>query len=202
MIDILLAFDNDDINAGIFLTECRDDILNFFNGKVFPLSIINSNELNHNHINKSTSHLKSFIFVTYCHGNETCLAEGGANVFLSETINISNFSNTFFYTVSCSSGHTLGHELIKNGCKNFFGYKEHFNFYSGFSSFLECANHGLFLFINGESTDNVYSQMIQNYDYHIKKVYKTDPVIASLLLHNKNALVKIGKNITINDLII
>lgn len=202
MIDILLAFDNDDITAGTFLTECRDDILNFFNGKIFPLSIINSNELNENHINISTIDLKSFIFVTYCHGNETCLAEGGANIFLSETINITNFSNTFFYTVSCSSGHTLGHELIKNGCQSFFGYKNQFNFYSGFSCFLECANYGLFLFINGMSTDSVYSQMLQHYDDQIKKVYKTNSFIASLLLDNRDALVKIGNNITINDLII
>jgi hypothetical protein len=202
MIDILLAFDNDDKSAGAFLTECRNDIITFFNGKAFPLSIINSGGLNENHINRSTINLQSFIFVTYCHGDEVCLAEGGVNIFLSETVNISNFSNTFFYTVSCSSGHTLGHELVKNGCQSFFGYKNEFNFYNGFPSFLECANYGLYLFIDGEYTDNIYFQMIQHYDKHIKKVYKVDSFVASLLLGNKDALVKIGNNICVNDLII
>lgn len=202
MIDILLAFDNLNPKGGAFMTSCRDDIASFFNGKPHRLKFINSPELSSKNIYDSTINLPPFIFVPYCHGNESCLANGIPEIFLSSTENITNFEGSFIYTFSCSSGHTLGNDLIANNCQCFFGYKKTIWSITGYNQFLDCANYGLYLFIDGHNTDFIFDEMIRLYNEKIDELMMINAMVASHLRVNRDALVKLGNNITIDDLIV
>ncbi len=201
MIDVILTFDNLNPNGGQFMNACLEDINNYFSNKQHRLTILTSHEINSDSINLSTKDLKSFIFVPYCHGNEFCLGNINSEIFLSTDVNITNFSNTFFYTFSCSSGKNLGPELVRNKCKCFFGYKNTIYSISGYNQFKYCANSGLFLFIEGVNTDDVFVQMKEAYQEKIYELSKIDFFSAAHLRSNKDSLIKIGDNITINDLI-
>ncbi len=201
MIDVFLVFDDLNPRGGSFVTDCLNDILIFFYNKPHRLNVLRSHDITANTIHNSTSNLSSFIFVPYCHGNEVCLANINSEVFISTTENNTIFSNSLFYTFSCSSGHTLGQNLIDNKCQCFFGYKKTIFSYLGYKQFLDCANHGLYLFVNGESTNNIYIQMKNYYNDRIDELYLIDPFAASYLRSNRDALVKIGNDISINDLI-
>lgn len=201
MINVLLAFDTANPRGGSFMSECLIDIQNYFSGKKHSLTLIESSDMTSQYIHDRTVNLPSFIFVPYCHGNHVCLANNIPEAFISTTINITNFSNSFFYTFSCKSGHTLGNELINNGCQCFFGYKNTIYSFAGFKCFSDCANYGLFLFVNGMSSDDVYNDMITFYNNQIDQLYIINPVVASHLRANRDALVKIGNNINIDELI-
>ncbi|NHN27081.1 hypothetical protein FIA58_015465 [Flavobacterium jejuense] len=201
MIDVILTFDNLNPNGGQFMNACLEDINNYFSNKQHRLTILTSHEINSETINLSTKDLKSFIFVPYCHGNESCLGNINSEIFISPDLNITNFSNTFFYTFSCSSGLKLGPELIKNNCICFFGYNNTIYSIIGHNQFQFCANFGLFLFIEGINTDAILIQMKKTYEEKVDELYKVDFFSASHLRSNKDSLIKIGKNITINDLI-
>lgn len=201
MIDVLLAFDTVNPRGGSFMSECLLDIQNYFSGKTHSLTLIESSDMTSQYIHDQTVNLSSFIFVPYCHGNHICLANNIPEAFISTTENITNFSNSFFYTFSCKSGHTLGNELINNGCQCFFGYKDTIYSFAGFKCFSDCANYGLFLFINGISSDDIYIDMITFYNDQIDQLYITNPFVASHLRANRDALVKIGNNISIEELI-
>lgn len=202
MIDVLLVCDNLNPRGGSFMTACRDDIVNFFSGKPHRLKVINSPDITSKNIYDNTINLTSQIFVPYCHGNQTCLANAIPEIFISTTENIGNFSNSFFYTFSCSSGHTLGEDLIKNGCKSFFGYKNTIWNIDGYNQFMECANYGLYLFIDGVNTDAIIKEMIRLYNEKIDELTKINSMVASHLRYNRDALVKLGDNITISDIIV
>ena len=201
MIDIILAFDNLNTRGGQFISECLDDINVFFSTKTYNVQTLTSHDINAKNIHDCTINLTSLIFVPYCHGNDSCLGNINSDVFVSTTVNIKNFSNSFFYTFSCSSGINLGQELIDNNCKCFFGYNKTIYNINGYSQFKECANLGLFLFVDGYDTDTILIEMKKKYTEKVFELSKIDFFSAAYLRSNKDSLIKIGKNITIDNLI-
>lgn len=200
MIDILLAFDEDDDDIGSFNQGCKEDYEAFFNGSTHNIDYINSNTLNSLNVQLRVEQLSSFIFVAYSHGDNHRLFSRNGD-YISTEVNIALFRNSFFYTVSCYTGNKLGNELINNGCKCYIGYKDLFNSWLGYKDFSECANYGFFKFLEGISTDEVYSSMIEKYNSHIDNLYKENFMQAALLRENRDGLRKLGENIVINDLI-
>lgn len=200
MINILLAFDEEDDEIGAFNRGCKEDYMDFLNDTDNNIIDIGSNTLNSLNIQLRTEQLSSFIFVAYSHGEDYRLFSRSGD-YISTEVNISYFSNSFFYTVSCHTGSQLGNELIKNGCKCYFGYKNLFNSWLGYKDFSECANYGFFRFLEGTLTDEIYNSMIEKYNIHIDRLYKDNFMQAALLMENRDGLVKLGENIVINDLI-
>lgn len=200
MIDVVLAFDNLNPRGGDFISACLNDINDYFKNKEHNLITLTSNEINSTSIYNHTSPLNNFIFIPYCHGNETCLANIKSEIFVSTTINITNFTNSFFYTFSCSSGAELGKKLIEKNCKCFFGYNKTIYSIPQYSHFMECANSGIFLFIEGKNTDDILLEMKNLYQDKVYELSKIDFFSAAYLRSNKDSLIKIGLNITINDL--
>lgn len=200
MINILLAFDEDDEEIGPFNRGCKEDYETYFTSSEHNITYINSNSLNSLNIQVKTELLSSFIFVAYSHGEINKLFSKSGD-YVSDTVNIKHFKNSFFYTVSCNTGIQLGNDLISNGCKCYFGYKKLFNSWLGYKEFSECANYGLFKFIEGSNTNEVYEQMIIKYNSHIDNMYTEHFFQASLLMENRNGLIKLGENIVVNNLL-
>lgn len=200
MIDILLAFDNDDATMGQFNQGCLEDYLEHFNDKQYGHNVtcIEGRNLNDLNVELRTNDLGSFIFVAYSHGESDCLSSKQGS-YIATNINNNNFGQSLFYTVSCYSANELGKCLIESGCYSFFGYKNKFQFWFGYKSFSACANYGLFLFLQGMLTDQIYEEMIDEYNKHIDEMVDIDDfMIAALLLENRDALVKLGSNISID----
>lgn len=200
MINILLAFDEEDEEIGSFNQGCKEDYETYFIGSEHEqITYIGSNSLNSLNIQVRTEQLSSFIFAAYSHGEINKLFSKSGD-YVSSTVNIELFKNSFFYTVSCNTGMQLGGDLIANGCKCYFGYKTVFNSWLGYKEFSECANYGFFKFIEGANTDEIFEQMIVKYNQHIDDMYVEHFFQASLLRENRDGLIKIGENITINSL--
>jgi len=191
MINTILAIDDQDEILGGFYSECLQDLENFENDKI-TLTSIRSNALNEANIVLRVPANGKFLFLAYSHGSENELLASGIIPYISDTINTTLFRQSFFYTCSCSTGKRLGQSLIDNECSSYIGYKEKFQVWDyNRKPFVECANHGYKLFIQGESVDVIITKMKEKYNEHISN-YNNDFFGAAILLANKNALVALG----------
>lgn len=137
MINLFLAFDDEDEDIGSFNQGCLEDCLDFFETTQLSSSLtyIKTRTLNSSNIELKLEGLSSCVFVAYSHGQHDKLtSKGDAYVSIE---NIMLFKNSFFYTVSCNSGLILGNQLVDNGCHSFFGYKSVFNSWAGYKDFSE-----------------------------------------------------------------
>lgn len=201
MADILLAFDEADNTMGSFNQACLETFEEYFESYSHKITYVRSDRLSDLTISLLTENGKPLIFAAYSHGSEAGQLNGSVNgVYVSTDVNIDRFRNSFFYTVSCFSGTVLGTRLIEDGCLSFIGYKSLFHYWDGYKSFPECANFGFFLFIEDHSTKTIYSKMVEKYNEQIDTMYQDNYLVASLLLKNRDALIHLGEDITINKL--
>ncbi len=201
MIDTIIAVDENDNVLGDFFYSCYLDLNDCFVANGINANLIKSNSLNDLSISLRIENKTRFIFIAYTHGGQSELTANGSYQYISNTINIDKFKNSFFYTCSCYTGKELGRHLIDNGCLGFVGYNNKFTVWDFYRSpFVECANYGLKLFVEGFRTDDLYTKMKDKYTEHIDN-YNNDMFGAAMLVANRNALVKIGQNICIQDLL-
>lgn len=196
---VILACDNGDGSLGGFFEECNYDMIAFLQHNDVNYLEINKKQLNEVSVSIQTSQHKDFLFVAYSHGSEDSLFAGD-KAYISSTINIKSFPNTFFYSCACSTAKTLGKILIENGCLSFIGYNEPFHVWDfNRAPFLECINSGLKFFLEGKSVQQVVLSMKEKYTYHIDN-YNNDIFGAALLVANRNALTSHGNdNLTIKS---
>ncbi len=191
MINTILAIDEQDEVLGDFYTECLQDLENIENENI-TTTYIKSNALNEATISLRVPANGKVAFLAYSHGSETELLASGVTPYISETINTKLFKESFFYTCSCSTGKKLGQSLIDNECSSYIGYKEKFEVWNyNRKPFVECANHGYRLFIQGENVESIIGKMKEKYDEHISN-YNNDFFGAAYLLANRNVLVALG----------
>jgi hypothetical protein len=201
MIDTIIAVDENDNILGDFFYSCYEDLNDCFIANSIVVNLLKSNRLNDLSISLTMENMLNFIFVAYSHGGKSELTANGTSQYISNTINIDKFKNSFFYTCSCYTGKELGVNLIDNGCLGFIGYNNKFTVWDFYRSpFVECANYGLKLFVEGLKIDDLYRKMKDKYTEHIDN-YNNDIFGAAMLVANRNALVKIGQNICIQDLL-
>lgn len=191
MINVILAIDEQDEVLGGFYTECLQDLENIENDKI-TLTSIRSNSLNEATIVLKTPANGKFVFLAYSHGSENELLASGITPYISDTINIKLFKESFFYACSCSTGKRLGQSLIDNQCSSYIGYKEEFQVWDyNRKPFVKCANYGYKLFLQGENVESIITKMKKEYDKHISD-YSNDFFGSAILLANKNALIALG----------
>jgi hypothetical protein len=193
MINTILAVDNEDSGLGSFFTECLQDIESF-ESEAKSLDIVNSNALNDLTISLKLTNITKFIFLAFSHGSDDSLVVKGSNPYISSTLNIKRFTDSFFYACACDTGKVLGQTLINNGCASFIGYNDKFTVW-GYNTrpFVECANYGYKLFLQGHDIGTIITMMKMKYDEHIDN-YNNDIFGAADLLSNKNALVAYGNH--------
>jgi len=202
MINLFLAFDEEDDTMGAFNRGCIEDFETYFH-KDHPIKphYIKSRILNSANIELKLNGAKStFVFGAYSHGHEDRLIAQRSSYI--DTNNVALFKGALFYTVSCSSAIALADQLVENGCLCYFGYKCLFNYWDGYKEFSECANYGLFKIFEGIATDEVYNQMLKNYNECIDRLVDEGEdsfMQAALLRENRDGLVRKGAEVSIND---
>lgn len=201
MANTLIAFDEQDSTLGAFFAECERELDTFFASQNVTISKINSNRLNSIIVTAATAAFPSFVFGAYSHGDHESLLKSARDPYVSIALNGGSFRNSFFYTFSCNTGRNLGSDLIGRNCHCFIGYKESVAVWSTYiRPFVECANYGLIRFFSGSNTETVISEMKEKYNEHIDAIYKTDYLIAAILKDNRDALIRHGNTISLQDL--
>lgn len=217
MINIVLVYDDldydeNEIGLGDFFRKCSESLKSLISEYQFNLSELDSTLINEKNIQDECSKVNSmsYFLITYSHGLEdSLLHEYKAKKYISVD-NLSSFKNSFFYTWSCSSGLKLGIELHKLGNVIFFGYTDEV---IGISTgnymdlFIECANEGIRLFLNGYTIEDSYYGMLELYKKSIFELSKSrfDSLAASMLGRNRRALIHYADGLeqfTIKDFII
>lgn len=203
MINLFLAFDEEDDTMGMFNRGCIEDFETYFH-QDHPIrpNYIRSRMLNSVNIELRLTDTKStFVFGAYSHGYKDRLVARKSPYIGAD--NVSLFKNSLFYTVSCSSAIALADQLIENGCLCYFGYRCLFNYWDGYKEFSECANYGLFRIFEGVAMGDVYCQMIEKYDECIDRLVDEGDdsfMQAALLRENRDGLVRKGEiDISIYD---
>lgn len=201
MIKTLLVFDEKDTNLGSFFELCREELDDFFIEKSIETDIIDKNSVFDILLTNKIKgfNAEKFVFAAFTHGDEENLLQSGTTPFISISGDLSQFKNSFFYTFACEAGKILGKELVKTGCKCFIGYNKETNIWNTYQRpFIDTATSGLKLFYEGENTKKVFSKMINLYNKEIDKLYKSDFVIASILMENRDALIMYGDDINLD----
>ncbi|RKO69243.1 hypothetical protein D7322_23730 [Sphingobacterium puteale] len=203
MINLFLAFDEEDGSMGTFNQGCLEDFETYFH-KDHPIkpSYIRSRTLNPVNIEINLDRLKtkSFIFSAYSHGLDDRLVIKDSP-YIDDT-NVNLFKNSLFYTVSCSSANILADRLIENGCHCYLGYKCLFNYWDGYREFSECANFGLFKIFDGVDSRGAFDRMLEKYNECIDRLVEENIdgfMQAALLRENRDGLVHKGNSISIKD---
>lgn len=201
MANTIIAYDDLDSSLGQFFTACKQELESFFSGQGIAADWISSNRLNDLAISATTAKFEYFVFGAYSHGDHNSLLKSARDPYITIVLNGDSFKNCFFYTFSCKTGLTLGLELIGKKCLCFIGYqKDVFIWNTYIKPFVECANYGLIQFFNGNNTEEVMSKMVEKYNENIDATYKINFLIAAILRDNRDALIRHGDVISIQDL--
>ena len=201
MINIIIAFDNQNTSLGRYFDDCQRDITNLLAEHSHLLkscSIVPSSQCNVAYIDFTVPLLNPnpFLFISYNHGAEDSLKCAGISFVTIE--NCHHFTNSFFYSTACLIGKKLAPELIRNGCKTFIGFKETtevFEHVSYRQTFIQCDNFALKMFITSEATVGESFEAMKNYytnqiDYFME--LGEDINFISALSANREALVCFG----------
>ena len=209
MINIVIAFDNQNETLGQYFDNCQKDIAALLEEQkhlVKSFSSIPTPQCNAAYIDKNISLLNSspFIFIAYTHGIDDGLRCSGYS-FVSMD-NCGHFSNSLFYSTACLIGKKLAPELISKGCKAFIGFKEESEVFQNAlyqQVFIDCDNYALKMFLTSDTTlGQAFDSMKNHYTNkidHLMELGESTFFIATLVA-NREALVCLGdKNLKKED---
>lgn len=200
MINVLLAYDNQDEKSGDFFALCRNKSLQILQEKVTVVELDSMrNSLEVFAMEASKMNQQDFFFLAFVHGCETELRNQG-EPFVSVCCNHYMLSNAVVYTFSCKTGVELADILLANGTKVFWGYTDsvwyHPDYDEDFADFADFALMGLKCVLNGEDWEIVLDKTKLEMNKKIDEwSERPDTAIAaSLLRRNRDAHVLKLKN--------
>lgn len=187
MIDLILAFDDNDSELGEYFYDGSQDILstvsNISSVTLHSIDGLNCTKENISSKALSLNH-KAFIFVGLCHGNKKELV---ANEVFVDFNNSFHFVNSLFYSVACSSAHSLGKKVIADSGKCYIGYKnDSLATYDSFNNiYIECENFALNEFLKTEKTiGQTFNEMKVFFEDKIIQLYHQDEILVAMELEN------------------
>jgi hypothetical protein len=194
MIEIILAYDKDDSTLGQYFEYCANDISQCFDNQQHNIVKISGRILNSAYIDIQLSGQYTtipFIFIAYSHGTKTSLKS--EEEYLGINSDLQPFTDSFFYTFSCSSGHTLGEHIIQNGARVFIGYNTEIHIITTYQQiFAECANEGMKHFLSGDAIQLAFKKMKDRHNQEIDNIYSKNLLVASTIRKNRDALIMRG----------
>jgi hypothetical protein len=201
MLNIVIAFDNQNVVLGQYFEDCQRDIVALLdeqNHMVKLCSLVPSAKCNVAYIDIAIPQLNSnpFIFIVYTHGLDEELKCNGAAFITMD--NCHHFANSLFYSTACLIGKKLAPELIKTGCKAFIGFKEETEVFKNSlyrQTFIECDNYALKMFITSNtSVGQSFDAMKNHYTTKIDRLveFGEDPLFIGSLTANREALICLG----------
>lgn len=204
MVNLVIAFDDNDFELGSFFEDSFLHINNSIDTAKFSLIQISGHDCNHLNIVEKISPLNpnSFVFVGYSHGNEDELV--ASDDYVGRDFGL--FINSFLYTTACCSASGLGPNLIQNGTRCFVGCTK--NSCASNDDFHDvyilCENHCIREFLNSEKTiQQTFDEMKLLFDDKIDEMFNLGEIqVAMELLDNKDCMVALGNTLlTINDFV-
>lgn len=205
MINFIIAYDdNEEENLSFFFKSCAINLIEKLNINFHTYAewTYSNKYLDYYYVDHFLSmHIEDpFVFIGYSHGDEDSLLVSNQPYLSTKSI-LGAFTNSLFYTFSCSSGKLLGFNLSQLGCKCFVGYKREVYFVVPYlSQFVECSNAGIYALLSGSNVDESLVNMREVYNLKIDEMYEENYVAASTLRDNRDALIHYGdKNLYISD---
>lgn len=201
MINIIIAYDNQDANLGIYHTECKNDIINLISEHIPFLNLtseISSPQCNVAYIDINIPTLKPqpFIFIAYTHGKKDGLVCNG-NSYVATT-NSHHFENSLFYSTACLIGKELGPDLIDKRCKAFIGFKEESEVFANEeyrNTFINCDNYAIKMLLTSNATVGEAFNSMKNHHTsiidHLLEIGE-NPLYIGALTANRDALICLG----------
>jgi len=203
MINIIVAYDDADIQLGTYFENCKKQLLSTLEKQndpvIYNIHEIPSNNCNNTYIDSLISKYipHPFIFIAYSHGNEQVLYCGRSN-YVERNINTHLFLNSLFYTNACSAGKELGNDLITQGCLVFIGYKkEKFIFPEEIKRKISilCDNAGIIEFLSNDITIfEAFKKMEDIYTQQIDSLNDADDMLfLGFLVDARESLIFLGR---------
>ncbi|MCP5061554.1 MAG: hypothetical protein GY936_03715 [Ignavibacteriae bacterium] len=195
MINTLLVFDENDNTLGSFFSLCKEELESYFFRTNIDIDIIDKRSIFDIvlDIKIASFNKENFVFAVFSHGDSENLLQDGTTPFISTSSDLSKYMDSFFFSFACETGKILGEKLVEYGCKCFIGYKEKTYVWTTYMNpFVKTATYGLIQFYKGKNMSDIFNDMKNIYDEEIDKLYKTDFVIASILMDNRDGLVMYG----------
>lgn len=197
MINIVVAYDDNDTDLGDYFHESYTNLLQCLQGvNVVPVAVLRGLDCNEDNINSAVTPLNGnrFLFVGLSHGDETGTYLLTENDNYVSPVNCINFCNSFFYTTGCNVGLNLRERLLHHGCHVFIGYSiesraaytDKFN-----SIFIDCELHALKNFLTSNRTiSELFSEMLDYTQTQVDLLSDAGEIIDAMhLLENKDGFV-------------
>lgn len=204
---LILAYDNLDKTLGDYFTDCANEIRDSVNESLSQSIIeIFGEQLNIININHQLSLINDsgFIFCAFSHGTIKSL-NAKKLPYIECGLNTSSLKGGLTYTNACLAGDTLGKEIISKGAKAFIGYKGEVNgiVHKDFRKIsIRCDNYALILFLNKYTLQESVEKAKDYFSSQIDLLYESSPLVAALLLANRDSLITHGElNFTLESLI-
>jgi len=191
---IILAYDEDDADAGSYYKGCADHLVSLITSNCH-FTFISKRNLNFVYVDQVLTDISehNFLFFAYSHGEKHQLSCGLGH-YLSCSSDLNPFNNTFFYSYACLAGNNFGETLIRSGCQGFFGYKNVVNHYSNHESlFIECTNYGIKMMLQGDNAVTAERKMKENYEEVADNLSGMLDFVAAELLDTRDALIRLGR---------
>ncbi|MBO3116964.1 hypothetical protein J4050_09405 [Winogradskyella sp. DF17] len=201
MADTLLITDENDVRAGFFFNICKEVIEEYFTSSHIQFSSLTSPQIHHTGIAAFANPKERFIIGAFSHGSSVALTRGNQD-YISTNLNGVALTGGFIYTFACSSGLTLGADLINdNGVLCYIGYKKKIWIWNNehLGAFVSSATIGFIEFFNGQTSFEIIELIKEKINEEIDRIYKLNYAVAADLKRNRDALILHGIDVSIQD---
>lgn len=185
---VLIAY-NDDAseNSRQFFDDCAIDIRNYCIGKSFDYDLLTPPNLTELQFMDKAQYSK--ICYVASHGRPDSVVNEEGEEFVSTRTTNYNLNGKCFFAVSCFCAQNLKDELLRIGLKLFVGYRDKYTEFPGYDEFMQSANCGLKVFIDGQNVAQMKESIYAEYDRLFNILNGKNPLAADALLDNKESLV-------------
>lgn len=198
---VLIAYNNDASESSRqFFDDCATDIRNYCLGKSFSYDLLTPPNLTE--VQFMDKAQDSIICYVASHGRPDSVVNEEEEEFVSIRTTNYNLNGKCFFAVSCYCAQNLKDELLRIGLKLFVGYRDKYTEFPGYDEFIQSANCGLKVFIDGQNVAQMKDSIYAEYDRLCDVLNGKSVLAADALLGNKEFLVIEGDdNLIIADLI-
>lgn len=199
MINLLLAYDEQDETIGKqfkLLADITKTIFIYDNIVELP-SLYLKNDIVI--LGKRKKIISVAVFIAFTHGEETALIGSENRGFLTTKTDATAFNGDLIYSFSCLAGIHLSKYLVENGVKCFIGHNKVIyvhtlpKYFSFFEKPIKCFISNIY---NRKTIEQSIQETRFEYNRQIDKLYKTDFILASCLLNNRDSLIVLGDKTT------
>lgn len=201
MADTLLITDENDVRAGFFFNLCKEVIEEYFTDNDIQYSSMTSPQIHHTGVSAFANPRDRFIIGAFSHGSSVALTKRNQE-YISNNLNGSDLSGGFIYTFACSSGKTLGEDLINNyGVLCYIGYNKKVWIWDNehLGAFVSCATVGFIAFFDGQTSFEIIDLIKKRINEEIDKIYKLNFLVAADLKKNRDSLKIHGIEVSIEN---